>query len=39
VEQDVGLLYRQMGRKGPESIEYVGPRLAEVVEKLLHQRV
>jgi hypothetical protein len=33
--QDLGLVYRQMGRKGLESIENVGPRLAEVVEKLL----
>jgi len=31
-EQDVGLAYRQMGRKGLESVENVGPRLAEVVE-------
>jgi DNA polymerase/3'-5' exonuclease PolX len=35
LEVDIGLLYRQMGRKGLESIENVGPRLAEVVEKLL----
>jgi hypothetical protein len=35
LEQDVGLIYRQMGRKGLESIENVGPRLAEVVEGLL----
>lgn len=34
-EQDVGLIYRQMGRKGLESIEDVGPRLAEVIEGLL----
>ncbi len=34
-EQDLGLIYRQMGRKGLESIENVGPRLAEVVEDLL----
>jgi len=33
--QDLGLIYRQMGRKGLESIENVGPRLAEVVEGLL----
>jgi DNA repair photolyase len=32
LEQDVGLLYRTMGRKGLEGIENVGPRLAEVVE-------
>jgi len=36
LEQDVGLLYRQMGRKGLENIQNVGPRLAEVVEDLLH---
>jgi DNA repair photolyase len=35
LEQDMGLVYRQMGRKGLESIENVGPRLAEVVEGLL----
>ena len=35
LEQDVALIYRQMGRKGLESIENVGPRLAAVVEGLL----
>lgn len=35
LEQDVGLIYRQMGRKGLESIENVGPGLAEVVEDLI----
>jgi len=35
LEQDVGLIYRQMGRKGLEGIENVGPRLAEVVERLI----
>jgi DNA repair photolyase len=34
-EQDLGLIYRAMGRKGLESIENVGLRLAEVVEELL----
>ena len=34
-EQDLGLIYRQMGRKGLESIENVGPSLALVVERLL----
>ena len=34
-EQDLGLIYRQMGRKGLESIENVGPSLAQVVERLL----
>jgi len=33
--QDLRLIYRTMGRKGLESIENVGPRLAEVVEDLL----
>jgi len=33
--QDVGLIHRQMGRKGLESIENVGLRLAEVVEHVL----
>ena len=34
-EQDLGLVYRQMGRKGLESIEGIGPSLALVVERLL----
>ncbi|RPH75421.1 MAG: hypothetical protein EHM80_16285, partial [Nitrospiraceae bacterium] len=38
-EQDVGLIYRAMGRKGLEGIENVGPRMAEVIEKLLPGRV
>ena len=33
--QDVGLIYRQMGRKGLEGVENVGPRLAGVIEDLL----
>ncbi|MEJ2212462.1 MAG: helix-hairpin-helix domain-containing protein, partial [Anaerolineae bacterium] len=33
-EQDLGLIYRVMGRKGLESIESVGPKMAEVVEDL-----
>ena len=33
--QDLGLIYRTMGRKGLESIENVGPRMAEVVEGLI----
>jgi hypothetical protein len=32
---DVGLIYRQMGRKRLEGIESVGPRLADVVEDLI----
>jgi DNA polymerase/3'-5' exonuclease PolX len=35
LEQDVGLVSRQMGRKGLESIENVGPRLATVIEHLI----
>jgi len=35
LEQDVGLIYRQMGRKGLEGIENVGPRLAAVIEELI----
>ncbi|MGD2207120.1 MAG: radical SAM protein [Anaerolineae bacterium] len=34
-EQDLGLIYRLMGRKGLESIQNVGPRLAQVIEQLL----
>jgi DNA repair photolyase len=37
-EQDLGLIYRAMGRKGLESIENVGPRLAGVIEDLLKGR-
>jgi len=36
-EQDLRLIYRQMGRKGLESIENVGPRLARVVEAMIQQ--
>jgi len=35
LEQDERLICRQMGRKGLESIGKVGPRLVEVIEKLL----
>jgi DNA repair photolyase len=35
LEPDIGLVYRQMGRKGLESIQNVGPQLALVVERLL----
>jgi hypothetical protein len=31
----VGLIYRQVGRKGLEGIENVGPRPAEVIEALV----
>ena len=37
LEQGVGLICRQMGRKGLEGIENVGPRLAEVVEDLISE--
>jgi len=33
--QDLGLIYRAMGRKGLESIENVGQEMAQVVEDLL----
>ena len=35
--QDLGLIYRQMGVKGLESIKNVGPKLAQVVEALIRQ--
>jgi hypothetical protein len=35
LEQDLGLIYRQMGRNGLERIENVGPRLAGVIEALI----
>ena len=35
LEQDVGLIFRQVGRKGLEAIESVGLRLARVIEDLL----
>jgi DNA repair photolyase len=34
-EQNIGLIHRAMGRKGLESIENMGPRMAEVIEGLL----
>ncbi len=37
LEQDIGLVYRQMGRKGLEGIENVGPRMVEVIEKLINE--
>jgi DNA repair photolyase len=37
-QQDLGLIYRQMGVKGLEGIENVGPRLAKVVQDLLDER-
>jgi DNA repair photolyase len=36
-EQDLRLIYRHMGRKGLESIQNVGPRLAHVVEAMILQ--
>jgi DNA polymerase/3'-5' exonuclease PolX len=35
--QDLGLIYRAMGRKGLESIENVGPKLAQVMAALIRQ--
>jgi hypothetical protein len=35
LETDIGLVYANMGRKGLESIQHVGPGLAQVVERLL----
>ena len=35
--QELGLIYRAMGRKGLESIENVGPKMAGVVEELIGQ--
>lgn len=37
LEQDIALIYRQMGRKGLESIENVGPRMALKVEELVRK--
>jgi hypothetical protein len=36
-EQDIGLIYQVMGRKGLESIQNVGPRLATVIEAMIQQ--
>jgi hypothetical protein len=36
-EQDLALIYRAMRRKGLESIENVGSKLAQVIEALLQQ--
>lgn len=35
--QELGLIYRTMGRKGLESIQNVGPKMAQVVEALMKQ--
>jgi putative component of toxin-antitoxin plasmid stabilization module len=35
LEQDVGLVYRQMGRKGLDGVPNVGPQIAGVVELLI----
>jgi DNA repair photolyase len=37
LEQEVGLVYRQMGHKGLGSIPNVGPGLAHIVEALIQQ--
>jgi hypothetical protein len=37
-EQNLGLIYRTMGRKGLESIENVGPKLAGAVEVWCRER-
>jgi DNA repair photolyase len=35
LEPDIGLVYGNMGRKGLEGIQHVGPGLAQVLERLL----
>jgi DNA polymerase/3'-5' exonuclease PolX len=35
--QDLGLIYRTMERKGLQSIQNVGPTMAQVVEALMQQ--
>ncbi len=35
LEQEIGLIYRSLGRGGQENIPNVGPRLAEVIEALV----
>ncbi|RPJ02416.1 MAG: hypothetical protein EHM39_01920 [Chloroflexi bacterium] len=35
LEQDIGLVYRTMGRKGLESIENIGPGMGPIVERVL----
>jgi len=37
MEQDIALVYRQLGRKGLESIPAIGMHLAPVVERLLKE--
>jgi DNA repair photolyase len=37
MEQDIGLVYRQLGIKGLQSIPGVGPRLGKDIEKLIIQ--
>ena len=35
LEQDLGLVYRQMGKKGIEAIRNIGPKMVDVVKSLL----
>jgi DNA repair photolyase len=39
LEQDVGLIHRQMGRKGLEAIENVGAQMAGVVESVVNDLI
>ena len=37
--QDIGLIYRQMGLKGLESIQHVGPQFARLLETIIHDNM
>lgn len=39
LEQDIGLVYREMGARGLQSIQNVGPLVARVVERMLKERM
>jgi len=39
MEQNIGLLYRTLGRKGLESVPDIGPRMAPLVENLVNTLV
>jgi len=38
-EQDIGLIYSQMGRKGLESIQNVGPKFSGLLETLIRDNM
>lgn len=37
LEQDIGLVYKQMGLKGLESIQHIGPSIGKMIERIIIQ--